>query len=139
MDKLAAQLKYHKLIVRIILVAGLLLIVSIIFFLFDRSGEFNRGGSIIGTSLALGLRLIILYGFYTAIRSNKKGRSADRGMTVALSIFLLILGLFLIDGAVAFTNDLVIVSVLFFAVTFCDIIAAVTAIVVSIRFRIKKT
>ena len=70
------------------------------------------------------LHLVILYGFFTVLKANKRGHPADKGLTIGLGILLLIFGLIIMDGAFASLEHVLFVSILMFVVVIFDFVAA---------------
>lgn len=90
----------------------------------------NPSGALTGVSIALILRLLIFLGFLKFIRQSRQSSSKKKWGYLALGILLLILGIIYLDGAFAFLDnkDIPYVSVLMFAGTGCDAMAAVLII-----------
>jgi hypothetical protein len=107
-----------------VLLSALLLIVILPGVIQDTSPGANPKIAVIAIFVIMILHLVILYGFLSAIRANKRGRPADKGLNIGLGILLLIFGLVIMDGAFAYLDHLLFVSVLMFVSVFCDFVAA---------------
>ncbi|MFC2124699.1 hypothetical protein ACFLU5_07790 [Bacteroidota bacterium] len=78
----------------------------------------------IGLFVMIILHLFVSYRFMTAIRANKRGRPVDKGFYIVLGILLLFFGFVTMDGAFAFLDKILFVSILMFVSVFCDFVAA---------------
>ncbi len=108
----------------LVLLSVLLMIIIIPSVLQDTSAGAGPIGAAIAIVVLIMLHLTVLYGFLKAIRGNKRGRPAGKGLNIVLGILLVLFGLFYVDGAFAFFEQILFVSILMFISAFCDIVAA---------------
>lgn len=92
----------------------------------------------IATSVAMGIRLLLLVGFLIGIRLTKLKRRINKEINIAAAVVLFLLGFVLLDGAFAYADSLQLVSTGMFASVFCDFAAAVVSIVALFLLRKKK-
>lgn len=88
----------------------------------------DSGTAAIALSIVVILHLVLLYGYYRNIRKTRQGRPTDRGLSVGIGILLLMFSIFILDGAAAFLEHVLYVSVLMFAAVLCDLVAALATI-----------
>ena len=89
----------------------------------------------IATAAAMGIRMLFLVAFLIGSRLSKRKRHINREINLAAGIVLLLLGLVLMDGAFAYTDSLLFVSIGMFVCIFCDL--AVVGISVAALFILK--
>lgn len=89
----------------------------------------------IATTVAMGLRLLLLLAFLYGIRLSKRRRPVNKEINLAAGIVLLILGFMVMDGAFAYLDNLLFVSIGMFVCAFCDF--AVVLISVAALFLLK--
>lgn len=120
--------------IRLLVIAVGVLILSILFLLIVAPGVYtktlpneNNTGALIGISLAIGFRLVLLTAYLRIIRRIRLNINIRIGSYVAIGVLLLILGLIDTDGAFAYLHntDVFYISFLIFTSIFCDITAAV--------------
>ena len=92
----------------------------------------------IATSMAMGIRLLLLVGFLIGIRLTKLKRRINKEINIAAAVVLILLGFVLMDGAFAYVDSLRFVSVGMFVSVFFDFAAAVVSIVALFLLRQKK-
>jgi hypothetical protein len=92
----------------------------------------------IATSVAMGVRLLILLGILYGIRLTKRNRRINNEINLAVAIVLLLLGFVLMDGAFAYADSLLFVSIGMFICVFCDFAVVVVSIVALFQLRKKK-
>ena len=116
---------------RLILLSILLIVLTIPGILSDTSPNANPKSAAIGFALAVLIRLIIFAAYIKTIRNNRDSNVNRRGEYLGLGILLLIFGLIIVDGAVAFFSHekLLYASVLIFTSAFCDVVASTISIV----------
>ena len=88
--------------------------------------------------MAMGIRLLLLVGFLIGIRLTKLKRRINKEINIAAAVVLILLGFVLMDGAFAYADSLVFVSVGMFVSVFFDYAAAVVSIVALFLLRQKK-
>ena len=92
----------------------------------------------IATSVAMGIRLLILLGILYGIRLTKRKFRINREINLVTAIVLFLLGFVLIDGAVAYADSLLFVSIGMFVCVFCVFAAAGVLIVAFYLLRKRK-
>ncbi|WP_319229770.1 hypothetical protein [Draconibacterium orientale] len=130
---------------RLLVIAVGILLVSILFLLIVTPAAYtktlpneNNSGALIGLSLAIGLRLVLLSAYLRIIKKLRKNHNIRIGSYIVIGVFLLILGLIDTDGAFAYLNntDAFYISFLLFTSIFCDLTAAVlTFIAASLKHK----
>ncbi len=120
-----------------------MLILSILFLLIITPGVYtktlpgsNNTGALIGMSLAIVLRVALLFGYLITIKRSRKNDNIRIGSYILIGVLLLILGLIDTDGAFAFLDntDVLYISYLMFTSIFFDLTAAtLTFIAASIK------
>ena len=124
MNKAEVQRRILITVAGIVLLSVALMIIIIPSVLQDTSPNATPKNAAIAVFVVMILHLAILYGYFTAIRANKRGRPADKGLNIGLGILLLFFGLVIMDGAFAFLDHILFVSILMFISVFCDFVAA---------------
>ena len=124
MNQLEFQRRFLITVAGLVLLSILLMIITIPGVLQDTSAGAGPIGAAIGIAVLIMLHLTVFLGFLKAIRKNKRGRPAGKGLNIVLGILLVLFGLFYIDGAFAFYDIIPFVSILMFISAFCDIVAA---------------
>lgn len=124
MNKAEVQRRILITVAGIVLLSVALMIIIIPSVLQDTSPNATPKNAAIAVFVVMILHLAILYGYFTAIRANKRGRPADKGLNIGLGVLLLLFGLVIMDGAFAFLDDILFVSILMFISVFCDFVAA---------------
>ena len=124
MNKAEVQRRILITVAGIVLLSVALMIIIIPSVLQDTSPNATPKNAAIAVFVGMILHLVILYGYFTAIRANKRGRPADKGLNIGLGILLLFFGLVIMDGAFAFLDHILFVSILMFISVFCDFVAA---------------
>ena len=128
MDKFGIQKKIFTIDAVLMLVSVVSLIVVI-----PRLFQESSTGSIpkaaaIATSAAAGIRLLLLLAFLYGIRLTKRRRPINKEINLAAGIVLLILGYMVFDGAVAYLDNLLFVSIGMFVCVFCDFAVIVVSV-----------
>ncbi|MEN8204201.1 MAG: hypothetical protein ABFS28_16510 [Bacteroidota bacterium] len=138
MDKFEIQRKVFTIVAILELVAVLSLI-AVIPRLFK---EVSPGGipkaAGIATSVAMGIRLLILIAVLFGIRVTKRRGRVNREINLAAAVVLILLGLVLMDGAFAYVDSLLFVSIGMFVCVFCDLAAGAVSITAMFRLKPKK-
>jgi drug/metabolite transporter (DMT)-like permease len=138
MDKFEIQRRIFRINVLLMLVSALALIAVIPRLIQETSPDGIPKAAPIATSVAMGIRLLLLVGFLIGIRLTKLKRRINKEINLAAAIVLLLLGFVLMDGAFAYADSLVFVSTGMFISVFCDFTAAVVSIVALFLLRKKK-
>lgn len=122
-----------------LLVLSMLLILAVIpGIIYDSTPSANPQMAMVGMSLAMLIRLVILAGFIKVIREYKPGQSRRKGEYVGLAILLFIFALVYSDGAFAFLrhDEMLLVSGLMFASVGLELLAG---LIMLILFVLKPT
>ncbi len=87
----------------------------------------NNPGAVIGISLAIIIRLLIIFWYTSIIKSIRRDGKNRKTACIVIGILLIIFGLIYSDGAFAFLNNknILYVSYLMFTSVFFDIIASI--------------
>jgi len=119
---------------RILIIATGMLLLSILLMLIIIPGVFTRSlpnennlGAVIGISLLIIIRLLIIIWYISIIKKNRRDGEKRKTAYIVIGILLIIFGLISLDGAFAFLDDknLPYVSYLLFTSVFCDLIATI--------------
>ena len=124
MNQIEIQRRILITVAGLVLLSVILMIITIPGVLQDTSAGAEPKGAVIGIAVLILLQLTVLLGFLKSIRKNKRGRPAGKGLNIVLGILLVLFGLFYMDGAFAFFDQILFVSILMFIIAFCDIVAA---------------
>lgn len=135
MDKYEKQRQIFSINAVLMLLAVIALAVVIPKLLQESSTGSIPKAAVIATAVAAGIRLIILLLFLLGIRLSNQKRHINREVNLAAGIVLLLLGLVLMDGAFAYVDSIVLVSIGMFVCVFCDF--AVVGISVAALFLLK--
>jgi hypothetical protein len=92
----------------------------------------------ISTSVGAGIHLLLLIGILIGRRLASLNRRVNKGINLVAAIALLILSLFIMDGAFAYLGSLYFVSGGMFLCAGCDFAAAIVSVVAFFRLRPKK-
>ena len=119
---------------RILIIAAGILLLSILLMIIVIPGVYtrtlpnaNNPGAVIGISLAIIIRLLILIWYISIIKKIRHDGEKRKAGYICIGIFLIIFGLIYSDGAFAFSNDenILYVSYLMFTSVLCDFIASI--------------
>ncbi|KJF44727.1 hypothetical protein [Draconibacterium sediminis] len=131
--------------IRLLVIAVGILLLSILFLLIVTPGVYtktlpdeNNTGALIGISLAIGFRLVLLFGYLRIIKRIRQNFNIRIGNYIVIGVLLLILGLIDTDGAFAYLHntDVLYISILIFVSIACDITAAIlTFIAASLKHK----
>jgi len=119
---------------RILIIAAGMLLLSILLMIIIIPGVYTRTlpnannlGAVIGISLAIIFRLLILIWYITIIKKIRRNEEIRKTRYILIGILLVIFGLIYSDGAFAFLDnkDVLYVSYLMFTSVFCDLIASI--------------
>ncbi len=119
---------------RILIIATGMLLLSILLMLIIIPGVFTRSlpnennpGAVIGISLLIIIRLLIIIWYISIIKKNRRDGEKRKTAYIVIGILLIIFGLISLDGAFAFLDNknLLYVSYLLFTSVFCDLVASI--------------
>ena len=138
MDKFRIQRKFFTIVAVLVLLSVLSLIAIIPGILQDTSPGSTPKEGAIGTLVVMGIHLLILFGFLHGIRLTKRRRHINKAINIASTIVLFFLGLIIMDGAFAFLDHLLFVSIVMFLGFFCDFAATLVSVAALFVLRSKK-
>ena len=138
MDKYEIQRRTFRIIAILELVAALSLIVVIPRLFQEASPDGIPKAAGIATSVAMGIRLLIVIAILFGIRVTKRRGRINREINLATAVVLILLGLVLMDGAFAYVDSLLFVSIGMFVCVFCDLAAGAVSITAMFRLKPKK-
>jgi len=97
----------------------------------------NNPGAVIGISLAIIIRLVIIIWYILTIKKIRNNGEKRKTGYIVIGILIIIFGLIYLDGAIAFLDNknILYVSYLMFTSVFCDLIASIiTFIALFLKF-----
>ena len=118
---------------RILIIATGILLISILLMIIIIPGVYtktlpneNNPGAVIGISLAILIRLLIIIWYISIIKKIRREGGKRKTGYIVIGILLIIFGLIYSDGAFAFLDNknILYVSYLMFTSVFCDLIAS---------------
>ena len=124
---------------RILIIAAGMLLLSILLMIIVIPGVYTRTlpnennlGAVIGISLAIIIRLLIIIWYISIIKKNRRDGEKRKTGYLVIGILLIIFGLIYSDGAFAFLDNknILYVSYLMFTSVFCDLIASILTFIV---------
>jgi hypothetical protein len=119
---------------KILIIAKGMLLLSILLMIIVIPGVYTKSlpnennlGAVIGISLAIIIRLLIIFWYTSIIKSIRRDGKKRKTACIVIGILLIIFGLIYSDGAFAFLNNknIIYVSYLMFTSVFFDIIASI--------------
>lgn len=122
MDTFEKQRKIFSIDAVLMLLAAISLAVVIPRLIQEASTDPTLKGGVIATAVALVLRLLMLLAFLYGIRLTKRRHHINKRKNLDAGIILLILGFIVMDGAFAFLDSLLFVSIGMFVCAFCDFV-----------------
>lgn len=136
MDTFEKQRKIFTIVAILVLLSVLSLIAVIPGILLDTSpGALPVPGSI-GTLVVMGLHLLLAYWY--GIRLGRRRRKVNKGLLIASAFGLVLLGFIVMDGAFAFIDTALFVSIGMFLAVFCDFAAVVVSVAALFLLKSKK-
>ena len=138
MDKFEKQRKIFTIVAILVFLSVLSLLVVIPRMLQETFPGGLPKAAAIATSVAMGVRLLILIAILFGIRVTKRRGRVNREINLATAVVLILLGLVLMDGAFAYVGSLLFVSIGMFVCVFCDLAAAGVSITGLFRLKPKK-
>ena len=138
MDKFEKQRKIFTIVAILVLLSVLSLIVVILrMFQEASSGEIPKGAAI-ATLVGMGVHLLLFFGFLLGISLAKRRRRINREINLAAAVVILLPGFIIMDGAMAYINQLPFVSVGLFLCVFWDFAAVVVSVAALFYLKPKK-
>mgnify|MGYP001072956710 CR=1 FL=1 len=129
---------------RILIIATGILLISILLMIIIIPGVYtktlpneNNPGAVIGISLAIIIRLVIIIWYILTIKKIRNNGEKRKTGYIVIGILIIIFGLIYLDGAIAFLDNknILYVSYLMFTSVFCDLIASIiTFIALFLKF-----
>ena len=119
---------------RILIIATGMLLLSVLLMIIIIPGVYtktlpneNNLGAIIGISLAIIIRIVIIIWYMLKIKKIRSDSEKRKTGYIVIGILLIIFGLIYSDGAFAFLDNknILYVSYLMFTSVFCDLIASI--------------
>ena len=119
---------------KILIIAAGMLLLSILLMIIIIPGVYtktlqkeNNLGAVIGISLAILIRLLIIIWYISIIKKIRSEVEKRKTGYIVIGILLIIFGLIYSDGALAFLDNknILYVSYLMFTSVFCDLIASI--------------
>ena len=129
MDKYEIQRRVFRINAVLLLLSALALIAVIPRLIQEISPDGLPKVAAIATSVGMGIHLLLLAGFLIGIRLIRLKRRINREINLVAAIFLILLGFMISDGAFAYVDSLLYVSVGMFICVACDLSAGVVSIV----------
>ncbi len=138
MDTFEIQRKTFR-IVSVLLLISVLALIAVIPKLIQETypGGLPKAAAI-ATSVAMGVRLLILLAILYGIRLTKRKFKINKEINLVTAIVLIFLGLIIMDGAFAYVDSLLFVSIGMFLCAFCDLAAAIVSVTALFLLRTKK-
>lgn len=131
---------------RILIIAAGMLLLSILLMIIIIPGVYTKTlpnekniGAIIGISLAIIIRLLIIIWYILIIKKIRSDAEKRKTEYIVIGILLIIFGLIYSDGAFAFLDNknILYISYLMFTSVFCDLIASILTFI-AIFFKVAK-
>ena len=131
---------------RLLVIAAGILLLSIILMTIIIPGVYSKTlpnekniGAIIGISLVIIFRILIIIWFISIIRKIRRDGEKRKTAYIVIGILLIIFGLISLDGAYSFLDNenLLYVSNLMFTSVFCDLIATILTFI-AFFFKLQK-
>jgi len=129
---------------KILIIATGILLISILLMIIIIPGVYtktlpneNNPGAVIGISLAIIIRLVIIIWYILTIKKIRNNGEKRKTGYIVIGILIIIFGLIYLDGAIAFLDNknILYVSYLMFTSVFCDLIASIiTFIALFLKF-----
>ncbi len=127
-------MKNSQVKVSVLSIAAGLLLISILLLTIIMPGVYykslpneNNPGSIIGISMVIIFRLLLVIWYISIIKKNRLDSEKRKTAYIVIGILLIILGLISLDGAFAFLDNknTLYISYLMFTSVICDLIASI--------------
>ena len=138
MDKFEIQRKVFTRVAVLLLLSVLSLIAVIPGILQDTSPNSLPKQAAIGTLVVMLIHLLIFLGCLYGIRFTKRRRKINKEIYIVTGVALFLLGFVIMDGAFAFLDDVLYVSIGIFLSVVCDFAAAVVSVAALFLLRTKK-
>ena len=138
MDKYEIQRKTFT-IVAVLMLLSVVSLLAVIPRMFQEvsKGELPQVAAI-ATLVGMGFHLLLFIGFLVGDRLAKLRRRINREINFAAAVVLLFLGGIIMDGAIAYINQLLFVSICMFMCAFFDLLAIVVSVAAMFYLKPKK-
>ena len=138
MDTFEIQRKVFTIAAVLMIVSVLSMLAVIPAILLDPSATSTPVQAAIGTFIGMGIHLLIFFGLLRGIRLTKRQGIIRNEMNYLLAFGLIVLGFAIMDGAFAFLDQVLFVSIGMFLCVLCDFAAALVFIVAIFLLRKRK-
>lgn len=133
-DKLEIQRRTYK-IVAVILMVSILALIAVIPGILQASSAETPINAAIGSLIGVGVHLLLVLIFLRGSRSDRPKRRIYRQIHLFWALGMFFLSFIMLDGVMAFLDDVLFVSIGIFVCVVCDFAAAV--VFVTALFRLK--
>ncbi len=136
MDKLEIQRKVFAIIAVFLLLSAVSLLAVIPAMLLDNSPGSLPVQAASGAFIGMGIHLFLAYWF--GIRLRRRSRKVRNEVYILSAVGFFFLGFIMLDGAFAFLDTMLFVSIGMFVCSFCDFAAALVSIIALVLLKSKK-
>jgi len=127
MDKHEIQRRIYR-IVAVILMVSILSLIAVIPGILQASSTATPLNAVIGALVGIGIHLLMVMIFLRGARANRPERRIVRGVHFFWALGMIFLGFIMLDGAFAFLDDVLYVSICMIVCSVCDFAAALVFI-----------
>ena len=138
MDKFEIQRKVFTIVAVLMLLSVVSLIVVIPRMFQEVSQSELPKQAAIATLVGMSVHLLLFIGFLVGIRLTKLRRRINREINIAAAVVIVLLGFVIMDGAFAYINQLLFLSIGMFLCVFFDFAAAVVSVAALFYLKPKK-
>ena len=138
MDRFETQRKVFTIAAVPLIVSVLSLIAVIPAILLDPSATSTPVQAAIGTFIGMGIHLLVFFGLLRGIRLTKRQRIIRNEINYLSAFALIVLGFAIMDGAFAFLDQVLYVSIGMFLCVVCDFAAALVFVAAIFLLRKRK-
>ncbi len=136
MDKLEIQRKIFTIVAALLLLSVVSMIAVIPAILMDTSPGSLPFQAASGALIGVVLHLFLAYWF--GIRLRRRSSKVRNEVYILSAVGFFFLGFMIMDGAFAFLDDVIFVSIGMFVCSFCDFAAALVSIIALVLLKSKK-
>ncbi len=138
MDKFEIQRKVFTIVAVLMLLSVVSLIVVIARMFQEVSQSELPKQAAIATLVGMSVHLLLFIGFLVGIRLTKLRRRINREINIAAAVVIVLLGFVIMDGAFAYINQLLFLSIGMFLCVFWDLAAVVVSVAALFYLKPKK-
>lgn len=138
MDHFEKQRRIFNIVGILLLVSAVSLLAVIPGILRDTHPNALPRQAAIATAVAMGIHLLLAFGLFIGARLAKLKRRINREINLVSVILLVIIGFMIMDGAFAFLDRVLFVSIGIFIAVFCDFAGAGVSVAALFILRRKK-